>query len=66
MVCLPRCMLVEGLEIHDSLWFAVGFANNHHSVTPGVRCAHWDLLQYPETDVAVEVLFDLFLPVHGH
>ena len=66
VVCLPRCMAVEGLEIYDSSWFAVGFADNHHSVTPGVRCADWDLFQYPETDIAVEVLFDFVLPVNGY
>ena len=35
VVCLPRCMVVEGLEIYDSPWSAVGFADNPHSVT---RC----------------------------
>ena len=65
-MCLSRCMAVEGLEIYDSPWFAVGFADNHHSVTPGVRCADRDFFQYPETNIAVEVLFDCVLPVNGH
>ena len=63
---VSRRMAVEGLEIYDSSWFAVGFANNHHSVTPGVRCADRDFFQYPETDITIEVLFDCVLPVNGH
>ena len=31
-MCLSRCMAVEGLEIYDSPWVAVGFADNHHII----------------------------------
>ena len=40
VVCLPRCMAVEGLEIYDSPWFVVGFADNHSGVPTRPQDGH--------------------------
>ena len=65
MVCFPRGVLVQGLEIDGPPERPVLLGAYHHAVAPSDGCTQGDLLQHAKADVPVEACLHLILPMNG-
>ena len=66
VVSLTGSMFVEGSIINNSPWTAIKFWSDDHSAAP----CHWvinrDLLEDTQTDITVQAILDLLLPMEGN